>query len=160
VILTNDLWYDNDSYVSVVPDSALVGYQLKTFICSPLSKEASTSLLELLQHPGRQQKGFDPVWRTKSDMSDEEAYQLVCKFSFPGREVPQLPQGTSREFKSSTKSLTSYASFSSAESVVITHVKVGTHNLVAFQGPEQLDCVDPTCTPLLSLMQIHGKSRG
>jgi hypothetical protein len=153
VILTNDLWYDNDSYVSVVPDRALVGYPLNTFICSPLSKEASKSLLELLQHPGRQQKGSHPIWLTKSDMSVEDAYQLVRKFSYPSRKVPQLPQGTERTFQS----FTTYNSFSSPENVIITHVKVGSHDLVAFQGPEQLDCVDPAYTPLFFLYHTNNE---
>lgn len=148
VILTNDLWYD-DLYVSILPEGAIVGYPLNTRVCRPLSREASDSLAEMLQQPGRQQKGFDPIWRTKSNLSDEEAYELTSKFH-----GSQLPEGTSRTFHSSS----SHAYFSSPENVVISHVKVGVHDLVAFQGPEQLACVDPATTPLFIL--YHKDSYG
>jgi hypothetical protein len=101
----------------------------------PKSKEAVAVLIGMLENPGRREEGWDPIWRTKKTLSDEEAYQIKEEFGLGGN---QLPEVTPRKH--------TYATFSSPEGAMVTHIKLGDGAVKAFNNLEQLHNIDPSQT--------------
>jgi hypothetical protein len=158
VVVTNDLWKDTDSWVSAVPTGALIGQKLVTRICQPKSKEALFTLLGMLVNPGGRSEGWDPIWKTKSGLSDKEAYTLTRKYD--GNQLPYTKrrkyrgEGVSASFSEAI--LTQV--FSSPEEAILTHVKIGEGVVEAFNGPEQLHDIDPAQTPVIFLYEKDSSS--
>lgn len=77
IVATNDLWCEtHDGWVSSVPPGALIGENLSTHLCRPKSKSTLATLLCLLEDPGETASSTNAVWKTKSELSDIEAYKL------------------------------------------------------------------------------------
>jgi len=134
VVATNDLWEDLDGWVSAVPNRALIGYKLATKWCRPKSKDALSTLMSLLEYPIERRKGFDSTWRIRSGLCDAEAYKLSV--DFPGN---QFPAAKTRKLRDEH----ALASFSSPKGSRLTHIKIGENKVEAFQGPKQLEEIEP-----------------
>lgn len=193
VIVTNDLrgggedTTDDDhgsSWVSAVPDGALIGCILSTRVCQPKSIDALTCLMKLLNHTSSTssvssslplvvaEKSDDdddgPIWKINGNLlSDRGAYYELCK-KYGTTELPST-SCTSRQYKQDTnKGGSSAAVVSSSEfhspendAILVTHIKVGSSGAVEkFRGPKSFRHVDPSKTPVFVLYEEHHPTTG
>ena len=186
VVVTNDLWEDIDGWVSAVPKRALIGYKLATKWCRPRSKEALSTLMDLVEDRSGHREGLNPVWRIRSGLSDAEAYELSERFprnQFPASKTRQYrdnrafasfvsPRGSSLTHikigdnaveacqgpKQMQEIDPAFVSFTSPEGSILTHAKIGKKGVESFNGPEQLEGVDPAITPVILLYEDESVS--
>ena len=142
IVVTNDLWDAFEGWVSAVPAGSLLGRMLDTHVCSPKSKEALLALFEMLVDPGKPQDGINRRWTMKLGLSDIEVRERIRQYS--GHQLPQVASRTYREAGVSSACW-------SPEGAILTHFKIGDGPVTAFNGPEQLDYVDPKQTPVYIL---------
>lgn len=108
VVATNNLvlGHKAEDYVSRVPQGEPIAQELKTKIYHPKSKEALGVLLGFLENsddPLGELFGHEPIWKTKSGLPDKLAYGLYRRFG------EELPEGTSRKYSHSGKSVRFYS---------------------------------------------------
>ncbi|CAB9530663.1 expressed unknown protein [Seminavis robusta] len=165
IVLTNDLWAggtsDSQNYiVAQLPPNALIGVILsETRICQPKTKAALQGLLELLKRPLDPIIHVHSVWRTKTGLTDEQAWDLAGpgpqstkivgkkKAGKNKQTLPQLPQVTRRTHQGQHMQSTFY----SPENAILTHIKLPGRNIQPFLGPEQLQGLDPSTSPIFVL---------